>query len=134
MNITIAALLAQREGNVNRVSEITKKLNKSVESAKEKELLRAVDQTRITTLDSIVHITELLKAGKVEQARDIMASDTDPAYQSVTLSYTVNAVPGSVPMRWVGADLFRGVIPFAPSSARARRATSVAMRTFENFP
>ncbi len=74
----IAALLSQREGNVNRVSEITKKLNKSVESAKEKELLRTVDQTRVTALDSIVHITDLLKAGKVEQARDIMASDAVP--------------------------------------------------------
>jgi hypothetical protein len=49
--------------------------------------------------------------------KDIMATDCDPHYQSVTLNYTVNAVPGSTPMRWAGADFFRGVIPFAPVGA-----------------
>jgi hypothetical protein len=49
--------------------------------------------------------------------RDIMSTDTDPGYQSVTLNYTVNGVPGSAAMTWIGADLFRGVVPFAPIGA-----------------
>jgi hypothetical protein len=45
--------------------------------------------------------------------KDIMATDGDPEYQSVTLHYDVNGVIGSRPMKWSGADFFRGVIPFA---------------------
>jgi PAS domain S-box-containing protein len=74
----IAALLAQRENNVERVSEISKKLDRSVESAKERELLRIVDQTRTAALDSIARVTDLLKMGKLEQSRSLMASDAGP--------------------------------------------------------
>jgi hypothetical protein len=49
--------------------------------------------------------------------RDVMPTDNDPHYQSVTLNYTINAVPGSVSMKWGGADFFRGVIPLVPFGA-----------------
>lgn len=55
--------------------------------------------------------------GVVVAIRDVMPTDCDPDYQSVTLNYTVNAVPGSVAMAWAGADFFRGVIPFAAIGA-----------------
>jgi hypothetical protein len=45
--------------------------------------------------------------------KDIMATDGDPEYQSVTLNYDVNGAMGTAPMKWSGADFFRGVIPFA---------------------
>jgi hypothetical protein len=45
--------------------------------------------------------------------KDIMATDNDPDYTSVTLSYDVNGLVGMTPMKWAGADFFRGVIPFA---------------------
>ncbi|HYC76573.1 MAG TPA: VCBS repeat-containing protein, partial [Planctomycetota bacterium] len=43
--------------------------------------------------------------------RDVMATDGDPEYQSVTLHWTVGGVPGSAPMTWAGADLFQALMP-----------------------
>ncbi len=49
--------------------------------------------------------------------KDVVATDGDPAYQSVTLNWTVGVVPGSAPMKWAGADLFQATIPGVPNGA-----------------
>jgi hypothetical protein len=62
-------------------------------------------------------LTNSTQAGPVAVrcgVRDIMGTKNDPQYTSVTLNYNVNGTPGSTPMKWNGADLFRGVIPWCP--------------------
>jgi hypothetical protein len=49
--------------------------------------------------------------------KDVMATDGDPEYQSTVLNWTVNAVPGSAPMTWVGGDAFQATIPSVPFGA-----------------
>ncbi len=74
----IASLLAQRERNAGRITEIVQKLDKQVESARERELLRQVENARSAALESIARITGLLKSGKLEQAREMMAGEVLP--------------------------------------------------------
>ena len=49
--------------------------------------------------------------------KDVMATDGDPDFQSVTINWTVGGVPGSAPMTWAGGDLFQALIPSVPSGA-----------------
>jgi two-component system cell cycle sensor histidine kinase/response regulator CckA len=74
----VASLLDQRERNTKRISDIIQTLNQRMESPKEKELLRQVDQERTATLEGVGRITDLLKAGKSELARVAMANDVIP--------------------------------------------------------
>jgi PAS domain S-box-containing protein len=74
----VASLLDQREPNVKRITEIIQTLNKGVESARERELLSQLDHEGAATLEAIGPITELLKAGKFEQARMAMTASVNP--------------------------------------------------------
>src|SRR5690348_4575129 len=65
----LASLLAQRERNTKRITDIVQTLNQRAESAKEQELLRQVDQQRGATLEDVALIFDLLRGGKYEQAR-----------------------------------------------------------------
>ncbi len=50
--------------------------------------------------------------------RDIRASDGDPEYHGVTLTYAINGgASQTVPMHWSGAQIFRGAIPGVPPGA-----------------
>jgi PAS domain S-box-containing protein len=71
----VASLLDQREVNIKRIADILETLNKEVESARERDLLRHVDQERASMMEGIARITDLLKAGKSPQARTEMAGD-----------------------------------------------------------
>src|SRR5579872_3217048 len=73
-----ASLLDQRERNVQRIADIVQTLNKEVESARERELLRQLDQERAAALEGIARITGLLKGGKFDQARVVMTNDVIP--------------------------------------------------------
>jgi two-component system cell cycle sensor histidine kinase/response regulator CckA len=74
----VAALLDQRDRNTKRVADIVQTLNKEVESARERELLRQIDQERAATLEGIARITDLLKGSKFDQARVLMTNDVIP--------------------------------------------------------
>ncbi|PYU23931.1 MAG: hybrid sensor histidine kinase/response regulator [Acidobacteria bacterium] len=71
----VASLLNQRDLNVQHITDIFQTLSKGIESATERELLQQLDQQRAATADGIARITDLLKAGKFQQARVTMASD-----------------------------------------------------------
>ena len=74
----IASLVANRGRNVSHITEIIQTLNKQIESPKEREFLRRVDQERSVALESIARITDLLNDGKLDQAREMMATDVIP--------------------------------------------------------
>jgi PAS domain S-box-containing protein len=71
----VSSLLDQRELNVKRVTDIFQTLSRGIDSARERELLRQLDQERAATAEGIAGITDLLKGGKFQQARAVMASD-----------------------------------------------------------
>jgi two-component system cell cycle sensor histidine kinase/response regulator CckA len=71
----VAALLDRRELNSHRITDIFQTLDKGAESAREKELLRQVDQERAAMAEGLARVTDLLKAGKFPQARALVASD-----------------------------------------------------------
>src|SRR5436853_1743495 len=71
----VASLLDQRDLNVKRITDIVQTLNKGIESARERELLQQLDQERAAAAEGIGRITDLLKAGKFQPARVMMASD-----------------------------------------------------------
>jgi len=79
----VASLLDQREGNSKRITDIFQTLNKGVESARERELLRLLDQERTATAEGIARLTDLLKAGRFQQARTLMATDVIPRIDSL---------------------------------------------------
>ena len=70
----VASLLANRGRNVSQISEIIQKLNKQIESPRERELLRQVEEDRSVSLESIAHITDSLRNGKIDQARETMVT------------------------------------------------------------
>ncbi len=75
----IDALLAQRAENTDKVSSLVEKIEGSVESEKEKELLAAVKETRWPYIESYIkQINMLLDEGKPEQAREVMIQVTLP--------------------------------------------------------
>jgi PAS domain S-box-containing protein len=74
----VASLLDQRERNTKRITDIIHTLNERVESTKERELLRQVDQKRAAMLEGVTHIIDLLKGVKYEQARIAMADEGIP--------------------------------------------------------
>ena len=74
----VDSLLDQRERNVKRISDIVQTLHKGIESARERELLRQLDQERATAMEGIVRVIDLLKGGKFEKARVVMANDVIP--------------------------------------------------------
>jgi two-component system cell cycle sensor histidine kinase/response regulator CckA len=74
----IASLLANRGRNVSQITEIIQKLNKQIESPRERELLGQVDEDRSVSLESIAHVTDLLRNGKIDQARETMVTEVIP--------------------------------------------------------
>ena len=74
----VASLLANRGRNVSQISEIIQKLNKQIESPRERELLRQVEEDRSVSLESIAHITDSLRNGKIDQARETMVTEVIP--------------------------------------------------------
>ena len=71
----LAALLDQRERNSRRITDILQTLQKAAESPRERELLRQLDEKRAATTEAIGQVTDLMKVGKVQQARALMAGD-----------------------------------------------------------
>jgi len=79
----VTSLLDQRERNIQRITDIAQILNNGIESAKERELLRQLDEARAATLDGAGRITDLLKRGKFDQARIVMANEVIPRIDAV---------------------------------------------------
>ncbi len=79
----VTSLLDQRERNVTRITDIVQTLNGGIESTKERELLRQLDEARAATLDVAGRITDLLKRGKFDQARIGMANEVIPRIDAV---------------------------------------------------
>src|SRR5690348_3946727 len=71
----VAPLLDQRQRNSRRITDIFQTLQKAVESPRERELLRRLDEERTATTEAVGRVTDLLQAGKIQQARTLMAGD-----------------------------------------------------------
>ena len=71
----VTPLLEQRDANAKRVTELLQTVKKAAESEREKQLLRHLDQDLAAGADGIAQVSDLLKAGKFQQARTLMASD-----------------------------------------------------------
>src|SRR5579884_2456823 len=74
----VASLLADRQRNIAQITGIVQKLDKQIESQKERELLEQVHLQRSASLESINRMTALLTGGKFEQVRQAMAGDVIP--------------------------------------------------------
>jgi len=74
----MASLLADRARNISQITEIIQKLNKEIESPRERELLRKVEEDRSVSLESMARITDLLKEGKLDPAREAMVTEVIP--------------------------------------------------------
>jgi two-component system cell cycle sensor histidine kinase/response regulator CckA len=74
----VASLLSDRQRNIAQITDIVQKLEKQIESPKERDLLAQVHLQRSASLESINRMTELLTGGKFEQVREAMATDVIP--------------------------------------------------------